>query len=111
MMFKLIRKVVDNNNSDDDDPMDFLDEFIQENIPLETQSHLRSKPQIHKDAEYRLRQYYDESPLDIVSEEASTRQTVILNNNLSKRYSQFHGMGFESEIDPSPSKSNPIHIC
>ena len=96
---------VQNIDSDEDDPMSFLEDLIHQNNGnnLGTMSHHRRNPEMHKDAEYALRQYYDDSPLTVVSEEASTRQTVILGNNLSKKYSQFGLFPFESDINSSPS--------
>ena len=96
---------VQNVDSDEDDPMSFLEDLIHQNKGnnLGTMSHHRKNPEMHKDAEYALRQYYDDSPLTVVSEEASTRQTVILGNNLSKKYSQFGLFPFESDINSSPS--------
>jgi hypothetical protein len=87
--------------------MSFLDDIIniKPNKNLGTMSHNRNIPQMHKDAE-QLRHYYDDNALTVVSEEASTRHTVILGNNLSKKYSQIGGFPFESDITASPHPSS-----
>jgi hypothetical protein len=92
------------NNEEDDDPMSFLNDLIDPNNMehLNTMSEHRKNPQMHRDAEH-LRHYYDETPLTVVSEEPSTRHTVMLGNNLSKKYSQVGMFPFESDISSSPS--------
>lgn len=94
-----------------DDPMSFLDDLINKNQNsnnLGTMSQHRKAPQMHKDADQELRNYYDENALTVVSEEASTRHTVVLGNNLSKKFSQMGGFPFESDISGTPT--NPqIH--
>lgn len=93
---------VQNVDSDEDDPMSFLEDLIDltpnTNTNLGTMSHNRNLPQMHKDAGQELRHYYDDNALTVVSEEASTRHTVILGNNLSKKFSQVGGFPFESDI-------------
>ena len=95
---------VQNPESDDDDPMSFLDDIINlnPNNNHATMSHNRRIPQMHKDAE-QLRHLYNDNTLTVVSEEASTRQTVILENNLSKKFSEKGMFPFESDITSSPS--------
>lgn len=100
-------KVKGNNSNTeelDDDPMSFLNDLIAPTNTgnLNTMSEHRRNPQMHRDAEH-LRHYYDETPLTVVSEEPSTRHTVMLGNNLSKKYSQVGMFPFESDISSSPS--------
>jgi hypothetical protein len=95
---------IHNEDSEEEDPMSFLDDILNGNPTQShgTMSHTRKNPQMHKDAQ-QLRHYYDDNPLTVVSEEASTRQTVILGNNLSKRNSNNNTFPFESDITSSPS--------
>ena len=94
---------IDSDDDDNDDPMSFLDDLLhQNNNNTKTMSqHRRRNPEMHKDAEHQLRQYYDDSPLTVVSEEASTRHTVVLGNTLSKKFSQFGLFPFDSDIQKS----------
>ena len=91
-------------DSDEDDPMSFLDDLVNPSGigGLGTMSEHRKNPEIHRDAQH-MRHYYEDSPLTVVSEEQSTRHTVLLGNNLSKKFSQFGMFPFESDISSSPS--------
>lgn len=108
-----VKEEKSNNEDADDDPMSFLNELIDPGNTehLNTMSEHRRNPEMHRDAQ-QLRHYYDDNALTVVSEEASTRQTVLLGNNLSKKFSQVGMFPFESDISnsPSPISGNDTHF-
>lgn len=90
-----------------------INNFIEDQLNMDNEDIDRNVDhQIHKDAERGLEKFYDDPGLTIVPEEASVRDTVILDNNLSKRFSQFPGFannsGFPNNSD-FPVESNTFN--
>ena len=77
--------IIKQNESEDENPLDIINEIINQ---TDDKTYKKSNS-IHKNYQNRetaFNDYYEQNGLDIISEEESTRYTVI-NGNLSKKFS------------------------